>query len=101
MSQEETTGQEDIPQQPTTMDLPREVSGDTSTEDETDGYIDGGSALDPANFQTVLLILLNRIYDVNLAFLASVNPTKAEELYALHESGAYLSPPPALAVSVD
>lgn len=65
---------------------------------QEDNRIEAGSALDPANFQTVLLILLNRIYDVNLAFLATVNPQKAEELYAMHEAGAYVSPPPSILV---
>lgn len=64
-----------------------------------DNRIDAGSALDPANFNTVMLIMLNRIYDVNLAFLATVNPEKAAELYQLHETGSYLAPPPAIAVS--
>lgn len=60
--------------------------------------VEAGSALDPANFNTVLLIMLNRLYDVNLAFLASVNPQKAAELYDLHERGLYLAPPPSIAL---
>lgn len=71
---------------------------DDITENPGPTAIDAGSALDPANFQTVLLILLNRLYDVNLAFLATVNPDKAAELYRLHEQGAYLSPPPSILV---
>lgn len=66
--------------------------------DGDDKAIEAGSALDPANFQTVLLIMLNRIYDVNMAFLMTVNPGKAQELYALHESGDYLAPPPSILV---
>ncbi len=54
-------------------------------------------AFDPENFNTVLLIQLNRLYDLNMAFLATVNPQKAQELYALHESGEFLCPPPAFA----
>lgn len=56
------------------------------------------SALDPANFNTVLLIMLNRLYDLQLAFLATVNPDKAEQLYDLHASGQYLAPPPSILV---
>ncbi len=57
-----------------------------------------GEALDPANFQTILLIMLNRIYDVNMALLLSVNPDKGAELYAMHEAGVSLAPPPAVAI---
>jgi hypothetical protein len=57
-----------------------------------------GSAFDPANFNTVLLIMLQRLYDVNMAFLMTVNPQKAQELYSLHESGDYLAPPPSILV---
>jgi hypothetical protein len=72
------------------------VSGEAEDSD-----INVGSALDPANFQTIVLIMLNRLYDLQLAFLATVNPQKAEELYDLHASGQYLAPAPAIAFSDD
>jgi len=82
-----------------TAETPRyEVEDFMAEQLPLDNRIDAGSALDPANFQTVLLILLNRLYDVNLAFLATVNPDKAAELYSMHEAGAYLSPPPSILV---
>lgn len=68
------------------------------TLDTNDLAINAGSVLDPANFQAVLLIMLNRIYDVNMAFLMTVNPEKAEQLYKMHETGNYLAPPPAILV---
>ncbi len=55
-------------------------------------------ASDPANFNTVLIILLNRIYDAQMAFLATVNPEKADQLHQLHEQGMSLAPPPAILV---
>jgi hypothetical protein len=67
-------------------------------EDAPTERIDGGSVTDPANFQTIMLIMLNRIYDVQMAFLMSINPEKAMELYAMHEAGDYLAPPPAVAI---
>lgn len=63
-----------------------------------DNRVEVGSALDPANFQTVLLIMLNRLYDVNMALLTTVDPQQAARLYDMHEAGAYLAPPPALAL---
>lgn len=66
-----------------------------------EGQGSSNSALDPANFNTVLLIQVSRLYDVMMAFLATVNPQKAQELYDLHESGQYLTAPPALALASD
>lgn len=60
-----------------------------------------GSALDPAHFNTVLLIQLNRIYDVAMAFLGTINPEKAAELFNLHEQGGYLAPDPAIIVPAE
>lgn len=77
---------------------------ESSSEQELTGgaeAIIGGSAFDPANFNTVLLIMLNRLYDINLAFLATVNPAKAQELYEMHERGIYLAPPPSIAMEED
>lgn len=69
---------------------------DAPAQEEELERIDGGSVTDPANFQTILLIMLNRLYDVQMAFLATVAPDKAQELYAMHEAGENLAPPPAV-----
>lgn len=68
---------------------------------EQEETVEAGSVLDPAHFQTVQLIILQRIYDVNLAFLATVNPEKAEELYSMHEQGLYVAPPPSIRLDDD
>lgn len=48
----------------------------------------------PDNFGPVSLILLMRIYDVQLALLADKNPALAKKLEQAHTNGDFLSPPP-------
>ena len=52
---------------------------------------------DEENFRVVQFILLSRIYDVNMAILAQMNPAKAEELEADHAKGDLWGPWPMLA----
>lgn len=54
------------------------------------------SAFDPENFQPVLLIMLMRLYDLQLAWLSVVDPTKANALRELHERGLTFAPEPKL-----
>lgn len=54
-----------------------------------------GSAFDPENFQMVVLIMLMRLYDINLALLSVHDPVKATQLAALHEQGKSFTPHPA------
>lgn len=52
------------------------------------------SAFDPANLGPVILIMLMRLYDINMAFLSVVNEDKAKMLVALHERGQSFAPAP-------
>lgn len=56
------------------------------------------SAFDPAHFNTMLLIQLARIYDLQLALVTLMDEDLGARLSALHEQGQLLGPPPALAV---
>lgn len=67
-------------------------------DDPEDGPIVEGSAFDKEFFQPVLIIQLNRIYDALMAILSTQGesgPGMAAHLHALHETGRFLSPPPA------
>ena len=55
-------------------------------------------AFAPENFGRVLLIQLMRIYDIQLALLASIDPNKAEQLVQMHEQGMTFMPDPAFSV---
>lgn len=62
------------------------------------------TAFDPEVFGPVVIIQLNRIYDVLMNILAESSPRGphiAKMLAQLHESGQFLSPPPAYAYSMD
>lgn len=62
------------------------------------------SAFDPEVFQPVVIIQLNRIYDVLMSILAETSPRgakMAEALNKLHEAGRFLSPPPAYSTEMD
>lgn len=52
------------------------------------------SAFDPENLGPVIIIMLMRLYDLQLAFLSAVNPQKADEIVALHEEGHTFAPQP-------
>lgn len=53
------------------------------------------SAFAPENFNMVLLIMLMRLYDINLALLAVHDPIKATQLAEMHEKGLTFTPNPA------
>lgn len=53
------------------------------------------SAFDPENFQMVVLIMLMRLYDINLALLSVHDPVKASQLARMHEKGLSFTPAPA------
>jgi hypothetical protein len=52
-------------------------------------------AFDTENFQPVVLIQLMRLYDVQLALLAAIDPEKASTLVEMHERGQTFCPAPA------
>jgi hypothetical protein len=52
-------------------------------------------------FQSIVVIALQRLYDVQMTMLMHMNPTKAEQLAQLHEQGRTLSPPFTVAASVN
>lgn len=56
------------------------------------------NAFAPENFNTVLLIMLMRLYDINLALLAVTDPVKATQLAEMHEMGLTFTPNPAFSV---
>jgi len=60
--------------------------------------IQPGFAFDPENFQTVLLIMLMRLYDINLALLSVHDPVKATQLADMHEKGLTFTPNPAFSM---
>lgn len=53
------------------------------------------SAFDPKNFNMVVLIMLMRLYDINLALLSVHDPVKATQLAGMHEKGLTFTPHPA------
>lgn len=66
--------------------------------DTPSGVDEGRDAFAPENFQMVLLIMLMRLYDINLALLAVDNPKKAQQLAEMHEKGLTFTPHPAFSV---
>lgn len=52
-------------------------------------------------FQSVLLIMLYRVYDAQMAFLATVNPEYASKMHDMHARGEYIAPAPAISTSVE
>lgn len=55
------------------------------------------SAFAPENFSAVTVIMLMRLYDLQLALLSSVNPEQAKYIVELHERGQSFAPAPAFA----
>lgn len=55
------------------------------------------SAFDKENAWPVLLIMLMRLYDLNLALLSCVDENKAQYITELHERGQVFAPPAAFA----
>jgi hypothetical protein len=53
-----------------------------------------GSAFSPENMWPVLLIMMMRLYDLNLAFLSVVDEDKAQMIRTLHERGQTFAPQP-------
>jgi hypothetical protein len=52
------------------------------------------SAFDPESLGPVILIMLMRLYDLNLAWLSVVDEEKAQKIRVLHERGQTFAPPP-------
>lgn len=57
--------------------------------------VESKSAFDKENFNEVTIIMLMRLYDLQLALLSSVNPDQAKYIVELHERGQSFAPPPA------
>lgn len=55
-------------------------------------------AFAPENFNMVILIMLMRLYDINLALLSVHDPKKAQQLAEMHEQGLTFTPHPAYSV---
>lgn len=68
-----------------------ENEGSTTTEPD----IVAKSAFDPANFNEVTLIMLMRVYDLQLALLSAIDADKASLLVEFHAKGQSFCPPPA------
>ena len=59
------------------------------------------SVFHPDNFNPVVLIQLARLYDVGMAFLATIDKDYAMHLAELHARGEFATPPPAFNVDED
>jgi hypothetical protein len=57
--------------------------------------MEDSSAFAPENFGPVVLIQLNRLYDIGMALLSVFDADKAALLVKLHEDGHTFTPPPA------
>lgn len=57
--------------------------------------INEGSAFHPDNLEQVKLIMMMRLYDLQLALLSVYDAEKATALAAMHEEGHILCPAPA------
>lgn len=55
------------------------------------------SAFDKENFNEVTLIMLMRVYDLQLALLSALDPEKAAALVEMHAQGQSFCPPPTFA----
>lgn len=51
-----------------------------------------------STFESCVLIGLNRLYDIQMSLLATVNPELADDLVSMHEQGRTLAPPAAILV---
>lgn len=63
--------------------------------DTSDVNVTAKSAFDPANFNEVTLIMLMRVYDLQLALLSAIDADKASLLVEFHAKGQSFCPPPA------
>lgn len=46
----------------------------------------------PSTNELVMITLMMRLYDIQLALLSHINKTQADELYDLHNEGGHLNP---------
>lgn len=67
---------------------------DTTTQSSHPSEPEPTSAFDEQNWWPVLLIMLSRVYDLQLALLSAINPVKAAEVVKLHDSGHTFAPIP-------
>lgn len=67
---------------------------DTTTQSSHQSEPEHTSAFDEQNWWPVLLIMLSRLYDLELALLSAINPVKASEIVELHEQGHTFAPIP-------
>lgn len=83
----------DLSSEDATMeDMERNQTGQQTDEDIA---TEARSAFAPENFNQVTLIMLMRLYDLQLALLSSVNPEQAQYIVQLHECGQSFAPAPA------
>ena len=76
-----------------TDDLAGNQTGNEANKDSS-----APSAFDPENFSAVTVIMLMRLYDLQLALLSSVNADQAKYIVDLHERGLSFAPAPAFAI---
>lgn len=74
----------------------KEVEPDEKWIDESTESNDSGSgevAGRPSETELVIVALLMRLYDINLALLAHYDPARADEIFEAHEKGGTFNPP--------
>lgn len=86
----------------------REVPRDDKWNNETDARMKGvqddmNGSMDnleaqlvstgPSETELVIVSLLMRLYDINLAILNHLNESRADEIYEAHEKGEHFNPP--------
>lgn len=47
----------------------------------------------PSETELVIVALLMRLYDLNLAILSTMDEKRADEIYEAHEKGGHFNPP--------
>jgi len=47
----------------------------------------------PSETELVIVALLMRLYDLNLAILSNLDEARADEIYEAHEKGGHFNPP--------
>lgn len=47
----------------------------------------------PSETELVIVSLLMRLYDLNLAILSTMDEKRADEIYEAHEKGGHFNPP--------
>lgn len=84
----------------------KEVERDNKWNEETDARLEGqvqdleeyadraeAAPVGPTESELVIIALLSRLYDINMAMLATMNENRADEVYEAHERGEHFNPP--------